>query len=407
MMSLIIAVLIVLFVSGLASGTEAAIFTVSYTKVRTFIDQGKPGAKALLKIQEEIRRTIATIVIINNIANIVGSITVGSMAIKILGSEMLGIFSTILTFLIIIISEIIPKTLGEQYSDKWSLITARPVLWLSRIFTPIIFIIEQVLKPFTHKYKNPITSEEEIKVMAHLGQKEGIIEKEEGIMIQRVFRLNDIKAEDLMTARSSVDMIDSTQNISTSKKIAFNSVHSRLPIYKNSIDNIIGIVHQRELLKELSTNPNSNKLVSALAHPAVFVPRSIPADDLLERFQKEHSHLAVVVEDNGDTAGVVSLEDVLEELVGEIIDETDKEEQLIKKISETELIADRQADVHHINDLLHIHLSGQGNLSQLITEKVGKIPKQGETIEIDGVKIVITEATPKQILKTHITKTNP
>lgn len=322
MIQLLIAVLIVLISSALCSGAEAALFSVPLVRVRQLGETRKPAALALLKIRQKMSRPIATIVILNNVANIVGSIVVGGIATQVLGSQWLGVFSGLLTFLVIIFAEIIPKTLGERYAERIGLIVARPVLLLTRIFTPLVWCIEKVTAPITKGGRYPVTNEAEIRLLAHIGSQEGIIDKRESDMIQRVFRLNDLTADDIMTPRVNLTYLHGDETLGEAKSAILASQHSRIIVIGNSIDNVQGIVFKNELLAAMVEAKYDQPIVS-FKHEPQFVPESTHADRLLEVFQKTRRHLVVVLDEFGGTAGVVTLEDVLEVLTGEIVDETD------------------------------------------------------------------------------------
>jgi CBS domain containing-hemolysin-like protein len=320
---LIFAVLLVLFCSGLCSGVEAALLSVPLVKVKKLAETKKSPALALLLIRERINRPITTIVTLNNISNIGGSIFVGGVATSVLGNQWLGTFTGILTFLIIVFGEIIPKTIGENHALRISLITAKPILHLTTILTPLVWCVELITYPFIAKKKKKTTNESEIKFLAKIGHKEGMIENSESEMIHKIFDFNDITAAGIMTPRVAMTYVNGTKKLSTVKDIVMNSQHSRIIVIKDSPDDIVGIALKSELLLAM-INGESNKLVSAFMQDVNFVTESTRTDSLLKNFQKNNQHLTVVVDEYGGVSGIVTLEDVLEILTGEIIDETDK-----------------------------------------------------------------------------------
>ncbi len=323
MLQLIIIVFVVIFGSGLCSATETALFSVSPLRVRQLAQSNHPATLALLAIRENMNRPIATIVIMNNIFNIVGSILTGSIASQVLGDTWLGIFSAILTLLIIMFGEIIPKTIGERYCEQIAIVTALPVTGLSLVFTPLVWIIENVTAPFFKTKKRPTTNEAEIKLLANIGQQEGIIESDEAEMIQRVFRLNDVTAADLMTPRIMLTYIRGNLTLEAAKKDIIASQHTRIIVVDESIDQVIGFALKHNLLTAMVEGKNEEKIAN-LARKVHFVPEIIRADKLMKNFIAAREHLAVVVDEYGDVAGVVTLEDVLEVITGEIVDETDR-----------------------------------------------------------------------------------
>jgi len=318
--SLIILVFAIIISSAFFSGLEAALFTVSMSKARVLKEQKKKGAESLVRIKEEISRPIVVIVVLNNIVNIVGSIFVGVLVADILGSAWLGIASAFLVFLIIIFGEIIPKTIGENYAEGISLLMAKPLLISIKIFYPIIWFLEKMTDRFTIAKK--IISEEELQILSHLGHLEGSIEKDERDMIQRVFTLNDLSAKEIMTPRTMVIALLAEKTVGEIEEEIYNLPNSRLPVFSGNLDNIMGFCHRRDLLIALAKDKKDLK-IKEFSRPVISVLESAKADDLLPLFQKERRHLAVVKDEFGGTSGIVTLEDVLEQLVGEIVDETD------------------------------------------------------------------------------------
>jgi len=322
MQTVILTIFIILTGSAFFSGIEAALFTVSLSRAKVLAEQKKKGAASLAAIKENMRRPITVLVLFNNAFNIVGSIIVGILASRIFESAGIGIVSAILTFLIIIFGEIIPKSIGENYSEQIGLAVSKPLLFATKIFAPIVWCFENITKPFTKKHQ--IVSEEEIRILSHLGHLEGSIEEDEKEMIHKVFRLNDLTAKDIMTPRTVVAALEGEKTLAETEREIYELTHSRLPIYHDNLDNIIGVCHERALLAALAKDEKQRK-VSEFRTEVMFVPENMKADKILPLFQKQKCHLAVVVDEFGGTSGVVTLEDVLEQLVGEIIDEKDRE----------------------------------------------------------------------------------
>jgi len=327
MEKLIVLILIVIVGSGIFSTIEAALFSVPLNKARILSEQKKRGAKSLISIKENMHRYITVIVIFNNIFNIVGSMMVGIVALNILGNAWIGLVSAILTFLIIIFGEIIPKSIGESYASLISLFVAKPLILMAKLFSPFVLVIDFLTRPFNKK-KGKV-SEDEIKILSHLGHMEGSIEADEKEMIQKVFMLNDISAKDIMTPRTVIEALDGEATLKESEEKIYSLPHSRLPIYKENLDCIIGICHQRDLLIALSKDKKDGKIKEFKKDDSLlFVSENMKVDELIPLFQKQKTHLAIVKDGFNGTAGVITLEDVLEQIVGEIVDETDREVDL-------------------------------------------------------------------------------
>ncbi|MEB3313282.1 MAG: hemolysin family protein [Cyanobacteriota bacterium] len=329
MLSLATAIVIMLLGSALCSGSEAAILSVSLLKAQQLAESRKPAAIALLSIRQKINRPIATIVILNNLFNIVGSVLVGGIAAQLFRDGLLGIFTGILTLLVILVGEIFPKIFGERYAIPIALAVAVPIRTLTWIMTPIILLLEQITTPFLSPNHRPSTNEAEIKLMATIGHQEGIIEADEAEMIRRVFRLNDMKSIDIMTPRVALTHLPGDRTIQAAQEQILRSQHSRILVSGADIDHILGLVLKNELLACLIQG-QGDQPISQVARPVRFVAETERADKLLQEFQSRREHLAVVVDEYGGVSGVVTLEDVLEVLTGEIVDETDRSIDLQK-----------------------------------------------------------------------------
>ena len=329
MLNLAIAISIMLLGSALCSGIETALLSVPLLKARQLAQSKQPAALALYAIRQKINRPVATIVILNNLFNIVGSIAIGGIAARAFGDAMLGAFSGVLTFLVIVVGEILPKTLGERYAIPIALLVAIPVRTLTWVFTPVVWLLEKITNPFMIPGQRPITNEAEIKLMAAIGHQEGIIEADEAEMILRVFRLNDMKSIDIMTPRVAVTHLPGSLTIAEAEAQILSSQHSRILVSDSDIDHLVGLVLKNELLTALIRG-QGHLLLSQVARPVRFVAETERADKLLQDFQTAREHLAVVVDEYGGVSGVVTLEDVLEVLTGEIVDETDRSIDLQK-----------------------------------------------------------------------------
>ncbi|NQT46024.1 MAG: HlyC/CorC family transporter [Candidatus Omnitrophica bacterium] len=326
MVGLIILIIIVLFASGLCSMVEAAIFSVPTTRIRLLVAEKRPGAATLLKLKENLARPIAAVVIINNGVNIIGSIFVAERAIGIFGDVWLGVVSGCITFLIIIAGEIIPKTIGVNHRVPIALMSAKTLEITTLILSPLVGMLEGFSAPFTGKPVRHKITEEEIRMLIDLGRDAGTIEVDEDRLIDRVFRLNDIIASQVMTPKDKIYGLPASHTLGQSKEGVINSPHSRIVIYDKSIDKIVGICQQRVLLKEIA-NDNHGALIDDFTMRPIYVSGETKADVLLEKFQAHHQHLFIVQDKARKNIGIVTMEDVLEELFGEIYDERDAEKR--------------------------------------------------------------------------------
>lgn len=324
--TLTVAVLVVLIGSALSSGTEAALLSVPEVRARQLEETAGRRGRALWAIKQRIARPISAIVILNNVFNIVGSISVGVIATATFGERSVGIVSGILTFLVIVFAEILPKTLAERYAERVSLWVALPVRALTTLLTPLVVLLETLMRPLTRGERAPTTNEAEIRLLVDLGRSEGMLEDDEVAMIQRVFQLNDRTAQDLMTPRIAVTWLDANAAIGDVRREILASEHSRIVVADGDLDHATGIALKHDLLAALLETPD--RTVGELAREATAVPWVLRADELLPLFREKQEHLALVIDEYGGTMGVVTLEDVIEVLTGPILDETDRRPDL-------------------------------------------------------------------------------
>ncbi len=325
MLSLILLALLVVLLSACSSMSEAAILSVSEVEIEKQLQENpnSSSVNALKKLYGNITHTISVLVILNNIANIAGSLAVGTLAAKTLSSFWQGVFSAILTLVIIIWAEIIPKTIGERYDIHVCMIIATPLSVTSKLIGGLANILNFVAKFFVPNHQvSHTTDEAEIAMLAKIGGDEGAIDKEESEMIQRVFALDDTKAQDIMTPRVKMFYFEVHKSLGEIKDELVDSSYSRIVLVGDGPDDIKGVAYKNELLCALVEDKEGDLLESYL-HKVRFVPEQAPADKLLKDFQRHCQHLAVVVDEFGGVEGIVSLEDVLEVITGEIVDEND------------------------------------------------------------------------------------
>lgn len=327
MLDILLFIGVLIVVSGLVSLVEAALFSVPLSRIHMAVDRTRAGSRRLLAIKQNLQRPIGALVILNNTVNIGGSLLVGRHAEVLFGDAWIGTFTACFTFVMVVAAEIIPKTLGERFAEPVALGAAPSVLILTRVLTPVIWLIERLTLPFARSGEAHIVSEEEIRAMASLGNTAGSISRHEHELIRKVFRLNDVTAKDIMTHRLHLSHLQAKKPLAELKVEEIEKMHSRILVAADGdLDKINGVVYQRDLLLALAQG-RTGLTAGDLKHPVHFVYEATPAHRLLQDFQHTHQHLFVVVDEYGGTSGVVSLEDVLEELVGEIEDEMDAREQ--------------------------------------------------------------------------------
>ena len=336
MTSILILALSILAASALCSLTEAALLSIPLVRARILYEERRKNARDLLYLKENLPVVIAFIVIANNSINIIGSIYIGQRVSLAFGSHWLGWVSTVFTFLIIILGEIIPKTLGERYKVIVSLLMAKPLRILLWIFRPLVQLM--TTHPSLKIYKAaPRVSEDEIKMMLKLGRDAGTVEIDEELLCSRVFKLNDLYAAQIMKPIEKIFVLPAGKTLEESKDDIINSNFSRIAVYDKHPLDIVGIVQQSILLQHIAKN-DLKAYVKDFMTPPIIVDWFTKADALLEKFQAYQQHLFIVHDSNKKNVGIVTMEDVLEELFGEIYDEKDVRKSKLKKAEPKEII---------------------------------------------------------------------
>jgi len=329
----IIAELIVLSVlllfAAITAASEIAIVAISRIKIRRLAASGSKSAKIVLKIVEVPERFFGTILVSNNIVDALIAVIVASIVIKIIGTnEKISIaIATLIASFLIIVSEVTAKTLAARFSEKISMALAIPIQTMIAMFAPVVRILEAITKTISKLLgiqpgkRASLVTEEEIKSFIKMGEEDGALHKEKSRMLSKVFDFGDTIVKNVMTAKKDIVSIDINSSLEQILEKVLESGYSRLPVYKDGPDNIVGIINMKDLLN-LSCNKDLIVLHDII-YPAVFFPESKKVSELLKEFQKGHTHIAIIRDAKGKLLGLVTIEDLLEEIVGEIEDEYD------------------------------------------------------------------------------------
>lgn len=394
--------LVCLLLSGFFSGSEVALISINPAKVRTLVEQKKTGSQALEHLKADPDRLLITILIGNNLVNIAAASIATAVAIAIWGEIGIGIATFVTTFLMLTFGEILPKTYATRSTERVALMVSRPILWLSYLLYPLFWVIDVGKRVFSRNREvKPTVTEDEIKQWIDVGEEEGTIEEEEHEMLYRVFAFSDTRAKEVMTPRADVVMINRKSSLEDSINIFNETGFTRLPVYEEQIDNIIGILNVKDVFGVIYS-PGPNDEIPELVYEPYFVPESKEIDDLLRDMQKSKIHLAIVVDEYGTFAGVVTVEDILEELVGEIMDEFDEEEPDIQKINDWVYVIDARAWVERVNEDLSISLptsESYETIGGLIIDQLGYIPDKGEVVTLpeSGIRLMVMKMNDRRI----------
>jgi len=404
---LIIFLIVLIILSAFFSSAETAFSSVNKIRLRNYVSEKKAGSKKALYITENFDNALSTILVGNNIVNIAASSIAASVFTGLFGAGTGLVISTFgMTVLILIFGEILPKSIAKEHAESYSLKISGILLLLIRLLTPINFFFAKlkdfVSRTFSKNESTPSITEEEIKVMVDISEEEGVIDKEEKELVHRSLEFNDVLVGEVLTHRMDMVAVELNQPIDEIKDIFLTERFSRVPVYKDNIDNIIGILSEREFFSELIQHNDAN--VEALLRKPVFVVKSMKVATLLPELQRLKSHMAIVVDEFGGTSGLITLEDILEELVGEIWDEHDEKINIMTKLSETLYEFDAQFQLDDFSDLLQVPMpeSSSHSLGGWLFETLERIPKEGEGFDYENLHISVVEVDNHRVRKVRV-----
>lgn len=398
--------LFLLVLSGVFSGSETALVALSIGRVESLMKEGRAGAYALYQLKRDPSRMLTTILIGNNLVNIAASVMATVIATRWFGSAGPGIAVGVLTIAILVFGEITPKSLATRYSERISLFIAPFLLLFMRLIYPAVWVFGKFttwVHRRTGKEGDPIVTESELISMLGYGEREGTIERGEREIIERVFQFNDLTVRDVMTPLSEVFAVDGSQSVAQALRQVMSGSYSRIPLYKDQPDNLYKVVYLRDLLEAVALGRTDVRL-EEVAHDPLFVPQYQNIDELFEVLRRNKLLFAIVVDEYGTVRGIVSVEDLLEELVGEIYDESDVAPLSLRLVAEDEIVVDGSAELRVVEEFFGTDLPGKptDTVSLWIIHHSGSIPKEGETFRIDGLEVRIAKASPRRIYRVAV-----
>jgi CBS domain containing-hemolysin-like protein len=407
--AVILAVLIAL--SGFFSGLEVALVGVSKSKVAQLLKDGKKGSKALHKLKTNPSWMMSSVNLGNNLVNVGASALATSVAIQFFGNDGLGIAIGVMTFLILVFGEITPKTYCNANSAKIALRYAPVLLVFSYVFYPVVkffeIITKGVVKITGSSYLPPPITEEEIKGVIDQGLAEKALEKDEMELVHGALKFDDTVIRSVMTPRTKMFTLNSKILLFEALPQINQNGFSRIPIYGKSKDDIIGFVHVRDVLKELEKD-NKMKSMEQMARKPVFASQEKTVSALLKEMKGRKTHMAIVVDEHGGVEGLVTLEDLIEEIVGEIEDESDMVKPIeYERIDQDTIITNGDIEIDKINEIFKTNVpegDDYASLNGLLHEKLQDIPQAGDKIEIDDLRIVVEKVLKNVPQKIRIEK---
>ncbi|MDN7011563.1 HlyC/CorC family transporter [Methanoculleus sp. FWC-SCC3] len=404
----IILFIVCLLLSGFFSSSEVALISVTRAKVRALLNQGRKGANALDTLKQSTDSLLITILIGNNIVNVAAASLATAIAIAIYGDVGIGIATGVTVILMLIFGEIGPKMYASRNTEKLALAVAQPILYLSRVLYPVLWVADRIKQQFAFRpgVTEPVVTEEEIKEWIDVGEEEGTIEEEERDMLYSVLRFGDTTVREVMTPRIDVTMIEDVSTLESALTIFNETGFSRLPVYHEHIDNVIGLLNVKDVFSAVFRQQTSATVRNLMYEP-YFVPESKKIDELLKELQVKKQHMAVVLDEYGSFAGIVTVEDMLEELVGEIMDEFDEEEPEVQQVEEGVYLVDARAWVEHLNEDLELSLplmDAYESIGGLVIDRLGHIPRRGEVVKVEesNITLVVMQMRGRRIVKVKL-----
>jgi putative hemolysin len=400
---------ICILLSAFFSSSEVALISITRAKARTLVNEGKPGSKAVAALKESPEHLLITILIGNNIVNVAAAALATSIAIKVFGDIGVGIATFFVVIVLLVFGEIGPKIYAARASDSFALTVAPSILFLSRIFSPVIWLVEKVSPTFGigKEISEPAVTEEEIKEWIDVGKEDGTIEQGEQEMLYSVLEFADTTAREVMTPRVDVTLIEDTVTFEEAIRIFNETGFSRIPVYHDRIDNITGILNVKDIFSAMVSHRKDSTVKEVMYDP-MFVPETKKIDDLLKELQVHRVQMAIVIDEYSSFVGIATVEDILEEIVGDIMDEYDKEEPDVQNISEGVFVVDAQMWIEDINERIGIDLPVEESyetVGGLIIDRLGHIPLHpGEKVEINEGKIslAVMQMHGRRIVKVKV-----
>ncbi len=406
-LSTISLLIVLIFLSAFFSATETAFSSVNKIRLKNYADENRKGSKKAYFITEHFDKALSTILIGNNIVNIAAASISAKVATDIFGGNTGLVISTvIMTILILIFGEVLPKSFAKENAESFTLVISGILYVLMKIFTPItyLFVLLKLAasKLIKNKDDTPSVTEEELKVMIDLSEEEGVIDNNEKELVHRSLDFNDIIVGEILKPRIDIIAVEVNQSVEEIRDMFFEERYSRVPVYEDNIDNIIGILSEREFLSYLVKKEEIN--LREILRVPFFVAESMKISTLLPELQKHKTHMAIVVDEFGGTSGLVTLEDILEEIVGEIWDEHDEKEKNVTKINDHLYEINAELPLDELVKLIDVDEpeSSYHTVGGWLFESFERIPEVGDRFEYKNLTLTVNEVENRRIRKVGI-----
>ncbi|MBV9232146.1 MAG: HlyC/CorC family transporter, partial [Chloroflexi bacterium] len=407
-----LAILIVaLILCGVASAAETALTSISRIKLKNLVEEGDGRAAEIEQLLAEPNTFLSTILVVNSVAVIVASSMATVLALRFSATWGELISSVLISLVVLIFCEITPKTAAVQNPLRWARALVRPVKGAAWLLKPVVWTLSTITSFLVRmmggqiKHRGPFVTEEELRLLVTVGEEEGVLEEEETEMIHSIFEFADTTVREVMVPRIDMVTLASDATVNQAVDLALQGGFSRIPVYEASVgvDEIIGVLYTKDMLRQLREGHDTFP-IRDLVRPAYFVPETKKLDDLLREIRQNRIHMVMVVDEYGSVAGLVTIEDLVEEIVGDIKDEYDREENLYEKVNENEYIFDAKISIYDFNDLMDTHLGDADyeTLGGFVYAQLDKIPTAGDTVTFEGLTFTVLATRGRRIIKIRV-----
>lgn len=402
-----------LVILAFTSAVDAAFTTISRHRLNAMLADGASRARTIVRLMEDPYRFKATIILLN------ASATIAATAFTLYLTRFLNIWQQIgslalLLLAILIVSEALPKAWAVRAPDTTALALARPLSLITLILWPVITVISLLTKPLANLVTGqkiphtPLVTEEELRLLVNVGEEEGLIEHNEREMIEGIISFGDTLVREIMVPRVDIAALDVTNSLDKALETVINEGHSRIPVYDETIDTIVGILYAKDLFPALRDGRRDISLIDLL-RSVHFVPETMKVNALLKEMKQRKVHMAIIVDEYGGTAGLATIEDLIEEIVGEIQDEYDVEEPSIQIVDDTTIIVDARVSIDDINDLtgLHLESADADRIGGLVYEQLERVPEVGDEVVLEEAVVTVLSIQGVRPEKLRITYDRP
>ncbi|HLY15414.1 MAG TPA: hemolysin family protein [Candidatus Limnocylindrales bacterium] len=417
----LLVILVLTILEGFFVSAEISIISIRRSRLDQLSEDGNRRARRVRRLKDDPGRFLAVVqlglTVLGFFASAYAAVNLsGELANSmrpVLNGGADGIALLIVTVLLalftIVFGELVPKSIGLAYAERLSMLVAGPVEWIARVLGPIVWFLTRVTSGITRILGVSMSSDaqmtaEELKLIVERGGEQGILEAEEEQMINAVIELGDRRLHEVMVPRIAIVALPVSATLDEAIDLIVEEGHSRVPVYEESIDGVIGIVYAKDLLPVLKVEADARPTVRSLLRTPLFVPESMSIDDLLHEFQRRKVHIAIVLDEYGGTAGLLTIEDLLEEIVGEIQDEYDVEEPMIVRLSADEARIDGRVDVDELGETFDITIPLEDEdeydtVGGLIFHRLGHVPRPGDEVRLDGLKLTVETTDGRRVGK--------